>query len=95
MSINQINNLIFVTETNNYCFPGNSFLLASKLDLRSKIRLYDLNLGCTGFVEALDLANKLNGNSLIVCAETYSKHIKKFNRSTSSLFSDGGSGVFL
>ncbi len=88
---NQIYNLIFVTETNNYCFPGNSYLFASKLNLRPNIRLYDLNLGCTGFVEALDLAFKLNGNSLIVCAETYSKHIKKFDRSTSSLFSDGGS----
>ena len=87
----QIYNLIFITETNNYCFPGNSFLFASKINLRSKIRLYDLNLGCTGFVEALDLAHKLNGNSLIICAETYSKHIKKFDRSTSSLFSDGGS----
>ena len=87
----QIYNLIFVTETNNYCFPGNSYLFASKLNLRPNIRLYDLNVGCTGFVEALDLAFKLNGNSLIVCAETYSKHIKKFDRSTSSLFSDGGS----
>ena len=84
-------NLIFVTESNNYKFPGNSFLFASKINLRSDINLYDLNSGCTGFVDALDLANQLKGNSLIVCAETYSKHIKEFNRSTSSLFSDGAS----
>ena len=88
---NKINNLIFVTETNNLNFPGNSFLFASKIDLNPKIKLYDLNSGCTGFVDALDLASNLSGSSLIICAETYSRHIKKFDRSTSSLFSDGGS----
>ena len=90
-----INNLVFVTETNKYNFPGNSFLFASKFNLSSNMCLYDLNSGCTGFVDALDLAYKLKGNSLIVCAETYSKHIKKFDRSTSSLFSDGGSVFYL
>jgi 3-oxoacyl-[acyl-carrier-protein] synthase-3 len=94
-NIKKISNLVFVTETNNYNFPGNSFLFASKLNLNPKIKLYDLNSGCTGFVDALDLAYKLNGNSLIVCAETYSKHMKKFDRSTSSLFSDGGSVFYL
>ncbi len=88
---NNIKNLIFVTETNNYNFPGNSFLFASLINLKSDIKLYDLNSGCTGFVDALDLANNLNGVSLIVCAETYSKHINKFDRSTSAIFSDGGS----
>ena len=86
-----INNLIFVTETNNFNFPGNSFLFASLINLKSNIKLYDLNSGCTGFVDALDLANGLKGSSLIVCAETYSKHLSKFDRTTSSIFSDGGS----
>ena len=91
----KISNLIFVTETNNLNFPGNSYLFASILNLKANIKLYDLNSGCTGFVDALDLAYKLKGNSLIVCAETYSIHIKKFDRSTSSLFSDGGSVFYL
>lgn len=91
----KIKNVVFVTETNKYNFPGNSFLFASKLNLDAKTKLYDLNAGCTGFVDALDLAYKLNGNSLIVCAETYSKHIKKFDRSISPLFSDGGSVFYL
>ncbi|MDC1158792.1 3-oxoacyl-[acyl-carrier-protein] synthase III C-terminal domain-containing protein [Pelagibacteraceae bacterium] len=91
---NKINNLIFVTETNNFNFPGNSFLFASQIKLQSNIKLYDLNAGCTGFVDALDLANNLKGNTLIVCAETYSKHIDEFDRSTSSIFSDGGSVFF-
>jgi len=90
-----VKNLVFVTETNNYNFPGNSFLFASKLNFDPKTKLFDLNAGCTGFVDALDLAYKLNGNSLIICAETYSKHIKKFDRSTSPLFSDGGSVFYL
>lgn len=88
---NKIKNLIFVTETNKYNFPGNSFLLGSQLNLNPETKLFDLNAGCTGFVDAIDFANNLKGNSLIVCAETYSKHIRKFDRTTSSLFSDGGS----
>ena len=93
--IKNIHNLIFVTETNKFNVPGNSFLFASILNLSPRTGLYDLNFGCTGFVEALDLAYNLDGNSLIVCAETYSKHMKVFDRSTSSLFSDGGSVFFL
>ena len=54
-----IDNLIFVTETNNFNFTGNSFLFASLINLKSNIKLYDLNSGCTGFVDALDLANSL------------------------------------
>ena len=77
-----IDNLIFVTETNNFNFPGNSFLFASLINLKSNIKLYDLNSGCTGFVDALDLANSFKGSSLIVCAEAYSKHISKFDRTT-------------
>jgi len=91
----KIKNIVFVTETNNFNFPGNSFLFASKLNFDPKIKLYDLNAGCTGFVDAIDLAYKLYGNSLIICAETYSKHIKKFDRSVSPIFSDGGSVFYL
>ena len=87
----KISNLIFVTETNNLNFPGNSYLFASILNLKANIKLYDLNSGCTGFVDALDLASNLKGPSLIACAEASSKHIQKFDRSTSALFSDGGS----
>tara|TARA_B100001063_G_C16766120_1_gene558737 strand:+ start:590 stop:1516 length:927 start_codon:yes stop_codon:yes gene_type:complete len=86
--LDDIKNLIFVSETNVYQFPGNGFLFASKVGMNENISVYDLNAGCTGFVDALILAEKLDHNSLIVCSEAYSKNIQSFDRSVSTLFSD-------
>ena len=61
---------------------------------QSKLNIIDINAGCTGFIDALKIANGFEGNTLVVCSETYSKHLKKFNRSASSIFSDAAS-VFL
>jgi 3-oxoacyl-[acyl-carrier-protein] synthase-3 len=88
IDLSNINNLIFVSETNIYQFPGNSFIFASKTELKEDIFLYDINAGCSGFVDALILAEKLDNNTLIICSETYSKNIKNFDRSVSTLFSD-------
>jgi 3-oxoacyl-[acyl-carrier-protein] synthase-3 len=92
--INKIKNLIYVTETNRFTFPGNGYLFSSIVNLNEKTNIYDINSGCTGFVDALKVANKLNGDTLIVCSEAYSKNIKNFDRSISTLFSDGASVFF-
>jgi 3-oxoacyl-[acyl-carrier-protein] synthase III len=93
-TIDKIKNLIYVTETNRFAFPGNGYLFSSMINLNEETNIYDINSGCTGFIDALKVANKLNGNTLIVCSEAYSKNIKNFDRSISTLFSDGAS-VFL
>lgn len=88
---NNIRNIIFVTETPVKLFPGNGYIFASKTSFQNKINIIDINAGCTGFVDALKIANCFNGNTLIICSETYSKHIQKFDRSVSTLFSDAAS----
>lgn len=92
--IEKIKNLIYVTENNRLSFPGNGYLFSSMINLNKEVNIYDLNSGCTGFVDALKIASKLNGDTLIVCSETYSKNIPNFQRSISTLFSDGSS-IFL
>lgn len=92
--IKNIKNLIYTTENNRLSFPGNGYLFSSKINLNKDINIYDLNSGCTGFVDAIKIADKLNGDTLIVCSETYSKNIPYFQRSISTLFSDGSS-IFL
>jgi len=89
--VNPINfsNLIYVTENPKIQFPGNAFLFASNLKFNEDLNLIDINSGCSGFVDAIKIAKNLEGNTLIVCSETYSKNIKSFNRSTSPIFSDG------
>jgi len=88
-------NLIYVTETAILHFPGNAFLFASENNIKEKTKLYDINAGCSGFVDAINIGWSLTGNSLIVCSETYSKGIKKFNRSISPIFSDAAAVFFL
>ncbi len=87
----KIKNLIYVTENTEYKYPGNGYIFASKTNLNSNINIFDINSGCSGFVDALYLSNKLKGNSLIVTSETYSLNQEIYSRSTSSIFSDGAS----
>jgi 3-oxoacyl-[acyl-carrier-protein] synthase-3 len=92
--IKNIKNLIYITETNRLNFPGNGYLFSSKIKLNEKINIYDVNSGCTGFIDGIKIANKLCGDTLIVCAEAYSKNIPYFQRSISTIFSDGSSIFF-
>ena len=85
---NKINNIIFVTETPVYLFPGNGFIFASRLKFKNNLTIIDLNSGCTGFIDALKIAKNFLGETLIICSETYTKYLKKFDRATSTLFSD-------
>ena len=94
IKINTIRNLIYITETNRLSFPGNGYLFSSMINLKEETNIYDLNSGCTGFVDAIKIASKLSGDTLIVCSETYSKKMPNFERSISTLFSDGASIFF-
>lgn len=91
---NKIKNVIFVTETPLFTFPGNAVIFSSILNLKQDLNLFDLNAGCTGFVDAIKISSKLKGTTLIVCSETYSKYFKNFSRSISTIFSDCAS-IFL
>jgi 3-oxoacyl-[acyl-carrier-protein] synthase-3 len=94
VDINDIENLVSVTESPRNPFPGNASIIASSFPFKKTISTYDLNAGCTGFVDAIKICMGINTNSLIICSETYSKHIHNFNRATSTLFSDGAAAIY-
>lgn len=94
INIGSIANIVSVTESPVLAFPGNAAMIASAFPFNSDISIYDLNAGCTGFVDALKICMGLNGNSLILCSETYSRHMQRFNRATCTLFSDGAGAVY-
>ena len=82
VSREEIDALLFVSQTPDYALPPSSCILQEKLSLRQQILALDINLGCSGFVNSLALASSLIksntiNNCLIICAETYSKYIKK------------------
>jgi 3-oxoacyl-[acyl-carrier-protein] synthase-3 len=89
-----IRNLFSVTESPILLFPGNGTKIASEIKMSQDVSIFDINAGCTGFVDAIRLSFGMSEPSLIVCSETYSKHWIKFNRAVSSLFSDAAAATF-
>ena len=92
--LSSISNLFSVTESPVLLFPGNGAKIASDLKLSQNVSIFDINAGCTGFVDAIRLSFGMSEPSLVVCSETYSKHWKKFNRAVSSLFSDAAAATY-
>lgn len=85
--------LIYVTQSPSYFLPNHASRLQNEFGISHSTMCFDINQGCSGFVQALVLMNSLLGNTedlgLIVCADTYSKHLCADDRSTQVLFSDG------
>ena len=100
VSPDEVDSLIFVTQTPDYLLPPSSCILQEKLSLKKNILSLDINLGCSGFVNSLAVATSLMNsqmvcNCLIICGETYSKYIDKKDRTNRLIFSDGGSACLV
>jgi 3-oxoacyl-[acyl-carrier-protein] synthase-3 len=90
----QIDAIIFCTQSNDYILPPNSCILHKILDLGEDVFAFDFNHACSGYPYGLALSQGLicSGiakNILLVNADTYSKYISKQDRSVRVLFGDG------
>ena len=97
---NKINFLIFVTQTSNYKLPSMACIMQHRLNLKKNIQAFDVNMGCSGFIYALNLGEKIieSGqakNGLIICSDVYTKYISKNNSSCRPIFSDASSAIIL
>jgi 3-oxoacyl-[acyl-carrier-protein] synthase-3 len=99
LNFKNVSHLISVTNTSQNIFPGISNYLASKIDDLKKVHCINLNSGCSGFVDALILADHIMKNErkniIIVTADTYTKYIKRNDRRIRPIFSDGASATLL
>jgi 3-oxoacyl-[acyl-carrier-protein] synthase III len=91
---------LLCTQTPDYPLPTTACLLQSRLGLRTNTGALDFNLGCSGFVYGLSLADGLirSGaakNVLLVTAETYSKYIHPTDRSLRTIFGDGAAATLI
>lgn len=91
-----IDSLIFISQSPDYTLPTSACILQDRLRLRKNILVFDINLGCSGFVNGLSIATSIINsgvvsNCALVCSETYSKYISSSNRTCSTIFSDGAS----
>jgi 3-oxoacyl-[acyl-carrier-protein] synthase-3 len=90
--------LIYVTQSPSKMLPGDSVLVHRELGLLSDVALFDINAGCSGFVQALFMAVKMVnslGPGIIVCSDAYRGKLDPNDRSTNAVFSDAGSAVVI
>ncbi len=95
-----IDYLLFCTQTPDYPLPTTACLLQDRLKLPTSTGALDFNLGCSGFVYGLSLANGLicAGSCrrvLLITAETYSKYIDDSDRSLRTIFGDGAAATLI
>jgi 3-oxoacyl-[acyl-carrier-protein] synthase-3 len=94
LSINDIQGIIFCTQSPDYIMPSNAFLVHKKFGFGTNVWAFDYNLACSGYVYGLTIARgmletNMAQNILLITADTYSKYINPNDRSTSVLFGDG------
>jgi 3-oxoacyl-[acyl-carrier-protein] synthase III len=92
--------LLFCTQSPDYPLPTTACLVQDRLGLPTSIGALDFNLGCSGFVYGLAMADGLirSGTArrvLLVTAETYSKYIHPTDRSLRTIFGDGAAATLV
>ena len=97
---NEIDFILFCTQSPDYHLPTTACILQDRLGLRKDIGALDFNLGCSGFVYGLSIAKGLIAtgvaqNILLVTAETYTKYLRKSDKSNRTIFGDGATATLI
>jgi 3-oxoacyl-[acyl-carrier-protein] synthase-3 len=95
-SENSIGILIYVSQSPSWHLPAHACRMQADLGLHQSMLAFDVNQGCSGFVQALHLATSLmtdEFDALIVTSDTYRSKLDPLDRSTNAIFSDGASAV--
>ena len=92
--------LLLCTQTPDYPLPTTACLMQDRLGLSTRCGALDFNLGCSGYVYGLAMADGLIQSGaakriLLVTAETYSKYIDADDRSLRTIFGDGAAATLV
>jgi len=95
-----IDYVLLCTQTPDYPLPTTACLIQDRLGLRTNIGALDFNLGCSGFVYGMALADGLIRSGairrcLLLTAETYTKFIHPTDRSLRTIFSDAAAATLI
>lgn len=99
-SRDDIDFLLFCTQSPDYALPTTSCLLQNRLKLPTHIGALDFNLGCSGYIYGLGLAEGLitSGqarNVLLLTGDTYTRFLRQDDLSVRSLFGDAGTATWI
>lgn len=91
----EIDLLVFVSQTPDYRMPATSILLQNRLKLPRTCIAFDVNLGCSGFLFGLSIVYSFmekNGlrKALLLDGETRSKVYSRKDRKSAFIFGDAG-----
>jgi len=92
---NEIDLVVFLSQTPDYRMPATSILLQDRLKLPMTTMAFDISLGCSGFINALSVVYALMGNkgfrkALLLNGETRSKVYSRKDRREAFIFGDAG-----
>lgn len=92
--------LLYCTEAPDFILPATACVIHHKLGLANRCGALDFNLGCSGYVYGLAMANSLIAQGLarkvlLLTADAYSKMLAPDDRSTRTLFGDAASATLL
>ena len=92
--------LIFLSQTPDYHLPATSIILQNRLGLSKNTAAFDVSLGCTGYVYGLAIAcSFLQQNNvrkvLLLVGDTPNKQISSKDKVNALLFGDAGTATIL
>ena len=90
--------LVFVSQTPDYRMPATSCVLQHRLGLPRTCMTIDISQGCSGYVYGLSVVGSLVSNgsikkALLLVGNTQNKNVNYYDKSTWPLFSDAGSAT--
>lgn len=91
----EIDLLVFVSQTQDYRMPATSITLQHRLGLKQSCVAFDVNLGCSAFIYGISVVYSMMSGSnlrkaLILDGETRSKVYSPRDRRSAFIFGDGG-----
>ncbi len=98
LDTSKIECLVFVTQNPDQNLPATANILQAELGLPKSALCFDINQGCSGFVIGLNVINSIMSlnkmeNGLLITADAYSKVLRRDDRNSFPLFSDGAAAV--
>ncbi len=99
-SPSDIDYVLLCTQSPDYLLPTTACLLQGRLGIPKHAGALDFNLGCSGYIYGLGMAQGLvatgqASNILLLTAETYSKHLDPQDRSSVTIFGDGAAATLI
>jgi 3-oxoacyl-[acyl-carrier-protein] synthase III len=100
ITANEIDALIFCTQTPDYVLPPNSTLLHGRLAMPQNVMAFDINHACSGFIYGLGIGQSLIKSDtakrvLLVTGDTYTRLLHPQDRATRPIFGDGAAATLI